>query len=118
MRTCGFVCGIVGLLLGNSVSADVPVADFARHTQYVDAAISPDGEYLAAVAVVKGKRVLALVHLADKKGVNLNPREGDELSGFRWVGSDRLGQEKTPRFWRGVSRGRGKPAFTGMLLNG
>lgn len=90
MRTWGFVCGIVGLLLDNSVSADVPVADFARHTQYVDAAISPDGEYLAAVAVVKGKRVLALVHLADKKGVNLNPREGDELSGFRWVGSDRL----------------------------
>ena len=90
MKSWGFVSGVFGLLLANAAHADIAVADFARHEQYVDASISPDGEYLAAVAVVKGRRVLSLVHLADKKGVNLNPREGDELSTFQWIGPDRL----------------------------
>ena len=90
MKSWGFVSGVLGLLFANAAHADVAVTDFARHVQYVDASISPDGEYLAAVAVVKGRRVLSLVHLADKKGVNLNPREGDELSTLQWIGPDRL----------------------------
>jgi dipeptidyl aminopeptidase/acylaminoacyl peptidase len=84
------VGSFLGLLIGGSVHAEVPVADFAKHMQYVEAAISPNGEYLAAVAVVKGRRMLSLVHLADMKGVNLDPREGDELSSFEWIGPDRL----------------------------
>ncbi len=90
MRSWTFVCAAAAWLIGNSAHADIPVADFAKHAQYVAAAISPDGEYLATIAVVKGRRVLGLVHLADKKGVNLSPREGDELSTFQWIGPNRL----------------------------
>ena len=89
MRSWKLVCAGAGLL-GSSAHAEVPVADFAKHEQYAGAAVSPNGEYLAAVAVINGRRMLSLVHLSDMKGLNLNPREGDELSSFQWVGPDRL----------------------------
>jgi dipeptidyl aminopeptidase/acylaminoacyl peptidase len=74
-----------------SVAADeVPLADFARHAQYHDVRISPDGEYLAASAGVGGKTVLALIRLKDMRGVNVVPRDTAELASFRWVGPHRL----------------------------
>ncbi|MFI4969340.1 MAG: S9 family peptidase, partial [Lysobacterales bacterium] len=59
-----------------SANAAVPLADFARHAQFRDIQISPQGDYVAASAVVDGKAVLSLIRLADMKGVNLRPREG------------------------------------------
>ena len=55
-------------------AAEIPLADFARHDRYRDVKISPDGEYLAASAIVHDKAVLSLIHLADMKGVNDVPR--------------------------------------------
>jgi len=52
--------------------------------------ISPDGEYLAASAIVRDKAVLALIHLSDMKGVNVVPRDKDELAGFWWVAPRRV----------------------------
>ena len=77
-------------LTAPAVAADIPLQEFARHPQYEDAQLSPDGQYLAAVAVVDGKRMLSLIHLTDLKGVNVAPRGDDELAEFDWAGPDRL----------------------------
>jgi len=66
-------------------AAEIPIEDFAKHAQFRDIKISPDGDYLAASAVVDGKAVLSLVKLDDMKGVNLRPRESGEVYEFWWV---------------------------------
>lgn len=71
-------------------SAEVPLADFARHEQFRNVKISPNGDYLAANVVVDGKAVLSLIRLADMKGVNVRPRDTRELASFWWVAPDRV----------------------------
>jgi len=73
-----------------AVGAEIPLADFARHEQFRDVKISPEGDYLAATAVVDGRTVLSLIHLADMKGINVLPRDGDEVAGFWWVAPHRV----------------------------
>jgi dipeptidyl aminopeptidase/acylaminoacyl peptidase len=68
----------------------VPLKDLARHEAYKDVKISPDGEYLAATAVVRNKTVLSLIHLNDLKGTNLRPLDRDDVVNFWWVGSRRV----------------------------
>jgi len=71
-------------------AAEIPIEDFAKHAQFRDIKISPDGDYLAASAVVDGKAVLSLVKLDDMKGVNLRPRESGEVYEFWWVAPHRV----------------------------
>ena len=47
------LCGVCSSL----VAAEIPVADFTRHEQYRSVKISPNGEYLAATAIVNGQVV-------------------------------------------------------------
>jgi len=74
----------------STFAAEVPFADFARHAQFRDIKISPQGDYLAATAVVDGKAALSLVRLEDMKGVNLHPREGGDVAEFWWVAPHRV----------------------------
>lgn len=71
-------------------AAEIPIADFARHEQYQSVKISPDGQYLAATAVVNGQVVLELVNLADMRPRALRPREGDDIADYWWVAADRV----------------------------
>jgi acetyl esterase/lipase len=71
-------------------AAEVPLADFARHEQFRNVKISPDGDYLAASAVVDGKMILSLIRIEDMKGVNLRPRADSELAEFWWVAPHRV----------------------------
>ena len=71
-------------------AAETPFADFARHAQFRDIKISPNGDYLAADTVVDGKAALSLVRLEDMKGINLKPRESGEVADFWWVGPQRV----------------------------
>lgn len=71
-------------------AAEVPVTDFTRHEQYLTVKISPNGEYLAATAVVGGQIVLELINTADMRPRALRPREGDDIAGYWWVAPDRL----------------------------
>ena len=81
MSRCLYACIALFACAPMIASADdIPLADFARHAQFRDIKISPEGDYLAASAVVDGKAVLSLIRLADMKGVNLRPREDDEIS--------------------------------------
>lgn len=79
------------LLLTAVVHAQaVSFADLARHDEYRSVKISPDGKYLATIAVVKGQTVLALIHLSDHKGHVINPRQGDDVTGFWWASPTRV----------------------------
>jgi dipeptidyl aminopeptidase/acylaminoacyl peptidase len=80
------------LLLCTAVlhAESVSLADLARHDQYRDVKISPDGKYLAATAIVKGQTVLALIRLADKKGNVVSPREGNDVINFWWASPTRV----------------------------
>ena len=98
-------------LTAPAVAADIPLQEFARHPQYEDAQLSPDGQYLAAVAVVDGKRMLSLIHLTDLKGVNVAPRGDDELAEFDWAGPDRLVYSVGTR-----EAGKDRPIATGELF--
>ena len=91
-------------------AAEVPLADFARHAQFREIKISPEGDYLAASAVVDGKAVLSLVRLEDMKGVNLRPREGGEVYQFWWVASHRVVYSIAER-----TSALEQPALTGEL---
>ena len=71
-------------------AADVPLADFARHQQYDDVQISPDGEHLAAISIVDDTRMLSLIRLSDMKGFNVKPRDGGEVVEFWWVSPTRV----------------------------
>lgn len=80
------------LLLAAAVvqAQTVSFADLARHNEYKNVKISPDGQYLAATAVVKGQTVLALIHLSDHKGHVVRPREDDEVTEFWWASPTRV----------------------------
>jgi len=81
--------GLAALLGAAGAQAEVPLADFARHIQYSSVKISPDGEYIAADAVVDNRRSLAILRLSDMKATRIIPR-GDEVVAFTWVGKQRL----------------------------
>lgn len=90
MNTRWWVAAI-GLLCVTALRAQpVSFADLARHRQYDAVKLSPDGQYVAATAMVKGQSVLALVRLADMKGQLVRPREGDAVTDFWWVSASRV----------------------------
>jgi hypothetical protein len=63
-------------------AAEIPLENFAKHPQYKDVKISPNGEYLAVTSIVDDRTVLGLIHLADMQGKNLGAREGSQISDF------------------------------------
>jgi len=75
---------------GPCLADEIPLADFARHAQYEDVKISPDGSHLAATALVNGKRVLALIDVADTRRVDLDSRDFDEIADFWWISPRRV----------------------------
>ena len=82
--------GIVGILLcafaAVAMADPVSFADLARHARYKMVKISPDGTHIAATSVLaNGQTVLSLVNLVTHKGVNIQPREGDDVLDFWWV---------------------------------
>ena len=82
---------VLGLLCTTVLHAQpLSFADLARHVQYDTVKISPDGEYIAATAVVRGHTVLALMHISDKKGQLVRPRDEDSVTDFWWVSPTRV----------------------------
>jgi len=84
------ICLLVATAAAPLAAEVIPLVDFARHAQFRDIKISPDGAYLAASAVVDGKAVLSLVNLDDMKGVNVRPRDSGEVAEFWWVAPRRV----------------------------
>jgi dipeptidyl aminopeptidase/acylaminoacyl peptidase len=64
----------------------VSFTDLARHAQYRMVKISPDGTHIAATVVLaNGQTVLSLINLVTKKGINVQPRQGDDVMDFWWA---------------------------------
>lgn len=79
MRTQGILL-LVMLALGFAAHATepVPLAEFAKHMQFKEVKISPDGEHLAASSIIDGKVVLSIIDLANDTGLTVRPRDEDE----------------------------------------
>src|SRR5690348_653089 len=82
--------GVVGMLfcmIAAATLADpVSFADLARHVRFDTVKISPDGTHVAATTVLAdGQKVLSLMNLVTHKGVNIAPRQGDDVMDFWWV---------------------------------
>ncbi len=84
------VAASLGVIASSALAAEIPLADFAKHEQFRDVKISPEGDYLAASAVVDGKTILSLIRLSDMQGVNLRPRADSQLAEFWWVAPHRV----------------------------
>jgi len=86
-------------------------ADLARHAQYREVKIPPNGQYLAATAVVKNTTVLALIQRSDMKVKVLSPRGTDEVVNFWWASDNR------PLYTLGIHQGGyAAPLATGELF--
>lgn len=84
------VAGLLLLFTAVLQAQPVSYAELARHAQYKDVKISPDGKYLAATAVLKGQTVLALIRLSDHKGNLVRPRQEDDVTDFWWASATRV----------------------------
>jgi dipeptidyl aminopeptidase/acylaminoacyl peptidase len=71
-------------------AATVPFEDLARHPQYQQVKISPDGRYIAATAVIGDRTKLAVIRLADMKGFTLEQHEIADIVDFWWVSPTRI----------------------------
>lgn len=82
----------VGMCLfwAQAAAREVSFEDLARHDQYREARLSPDGRHLAVVAVIKDRPVLSLIDMQTLKGVNVYPRDGDDVIDFDWVSDRRV----------------------------
>lgn len=78
------------LMVATQAPADVSFKDLGRHDQYRAARLSPDGQHLAVVSVIGDKPVLSLIDLSTLKGVNVYPRDGDDVVDFEWVSDRRV----------------------------
>lgn len=82
----------LALCLGASALHAAPVSfvDLARHPQYQEVEISPDGTHLAATAVINGQTMLSLINLDTGKIFNARPPLNEDVMDFWWVSSTRV----------------------------
>ena len=68
-----------------------PLEYFVKDSDYLDVALSPSGERIAARAQFDGKVVLIVMDRETKKIIGgIQPESDDAISSFNWVNEDRL----------------------------
>lgn len=90
MRLIGGICAV---LFAGSVLAAPPVAlkDFARHDEFREAKISPNGDYFAVIMLVEGQAALGIIDLKTHKvSGQLRFQRGSEVAFFDWVSPSRV----------------------------
>ncbi|HQW76433.1 MAG TPA: S9 family peptidase [Dokdonella sp.] len=90
LRKGMFLAGLILACAGVQAAEPVPLADFARHMQFKDVKISPDGKHLAATAIVGGNVVLSMIDLGSNTALTVQPRNGDDVFEFWWVSNERI----------------------------
>ena len=74
-----------------SAVAKLPtVEDFFRHSKFSNATLSPNGQFLAALAPVNGRLNLVVVDLKGKSSVAVTAFKENDVSNIRWVNNKRL----------------------------
>lgn len=90
-----------------SATAQVtPVEDFFRHSKFSGAALSPNGQFLAAIAPVNGRQNLVVVDLKGRSSVAVTAFAKADVTDPRWVNNKRL-VYSTADFQAGLGEQRG-----------
>mgnify|MGYP000697885038 FL=1 len=73
------------------ISAEIPVANFVKHGDYLDMELSPDGKHIAARVRIEGRVFLVFLDTISMKIVGgVKPKTGDELHSATWVNNERI----------------------------
>lgn len=83
-----------------------PLEGFFRHPKFSAAALSPNGQYLAAIAPVNGRQNLVVVDLKSKSSVAVTAFAAADAVNPRWVNNKRL-VYSTVDFQAGLGEQRG-----------
>ena len=70
--------------------APLPLKDFFKAPDFAQVAISPSGEFLAAVVRTNDRRNLAVVEIKTGNTRVITNLQGSDLAGFRWLSDQRL----------------------------
>lgn len=88
--------GLVALaipVLSFSSTVDTELLEkYAKHSQYLDVKISPEGDYLAATSrIADGSVQLTVIDIDDSKILSVTQGRGNESVGsFQWANNERL----------------------------
>ena len=75
----------------NTISSEIPVANFVKHGDYLNMELSPDGKHIAARVRVDGRIVLVFLDTASMKIVGgVRPQNSDEIHSAAWVNNERV----------------------------
>ena len=74
-----------------AISAEIPVANFVKHGDYLNMELSPDGKHLAARVRIEGRVFLVILDTESMKVVGgVQPKSSDELHSATWINNERI----------------------------
>jgi pimeloyl-ACP methyl ester carboxylesterase len=74
-----------------ALSAEIPVANFVKHGDYLDMELSPDGKHISARVRVEGRVYLVILDTATMKVVGgISPKSSDEIHSATWINNERF----------------------------
>jgi dipeptidyl aminopeptidase/acylaminoacyl peptidase len=73
-----------------AATAPVPLKDFFKQPDFAQVAISPNGDFLAAVVRTNDRRNLAVVEIKNGNTRVITNLQATDLAGFRWLSDQRL----------------------------
>jgi hypothetical protein len=75
----------------SAISAEIPVANFVKHGDYLDMELSPDGKHISARVRVEGRIYLVILDTKTMKVVGgISPRSSDEIHSATWINNERF----------------------------
>jgi acetyl esterase/lipase len=73
------------------ISAEIPVANFVKHGDYLNMELSPDGKHISARIRNEGRVFLVFLDTATMQVVGgIKPRSSDEIHSASWVNNERV----------------------------
>ncbi len=83
--------GLALALLGPLAQAEkLPVETFFKNPEFNRMRLSPDGQWLAAIAPREGKNNLLTIRLSDRKLFGCTAEDENEVYSFNWISNERL----------------------------
>lgn len=107
-----FLAGVVPGVGAADARKPIPVADFTRDSDFLEAKLSPDGQYLATTRVTDGRVALQVLRLRDLEPVGAFGLKGSaDVGDFYWPNDDSI------LFGLAYRLGSiGKPEYSGDLM--
>lgn len=92
MNKSGFllITCVASCLAWRAVASELPVETFFKHYRYSNVQISPDGDFLAALAPVEDRIGLAVIDLKNLKANWAYSNRGLDVQWIKWATNERL----------------------------